>query len=97
MSEKVKEQKNKGRIDWLVTLAPFIIIMGLAGLLFVFPDGSNKVIGKVRFFFGDTMGIYYLVIGLGVLIVSVLLAFSKYGNIVLGEPDEKPKYSFFAW
>ena len=97
MSEKVKEQKTKWRIDWLVTLAPFIIIMGLAGLLFAFPDGSNKVIGKVRFFFGDTMGIYYLVIGLGVLIVSVLLAFSKYGNIVLGEPDEKPKYSFFAW
>ena len=97
MSEKAKEQKTKGRIDWLVTLAPFIIIMGLAGLLFAFPDGSNKVIGKVRFFFGDTMGIYYLVIGLGVLIVSVLLAFSKYGNIVLGEPDEKPKYSFFAW
>ena len=90
-------QSSKGRIDWLVTLIPFILIMGLAGLLFAFPDGSNKVIGKVRFFFGDTLGIYYLVIGLGVLIVSLLLSFSKYGDIVLGEPNEKPKYSFFAW
>ena len=34
---------------------------------------------------------------MGVLLVSLFLAFSKYGNIVLGSPDEKPKYSFFAW
>ncbi|MBR2695958.1 MAG: BCCT family transporter [Parasporobacterium sp.] len=88
---------SKGRIDWLLTLTPFILIMALAVLLFIFPDGSNNIISKVRFFFGDTMGIYYLIIGAGVLIVSLFLALSKYGNIVLGEPGEKPKYSFFTW
>ena len=88
---------NKGRIDWLITLAPFILIMALAGYLFLFPEQSNDVIGNVRFFFGDTVGIYYLVMGIGVLIISLFLSFSKYGNIVLGEPNEKPKYSFFAW
>lgn len=88
---------NKGRIDWLITLAPFLIIVGLAALLFLFPTGANAVIAKVRFFFGDTMGSYYLVIGLGVLVVALFLSFSKYGDIVLGEPNEKPKYSFFAW
>lgn len=85
------------KIDWLITLAPFIIIMALAGVLFIFPSESNDIIGKVRFFFGDTLGIYYLVIGVGVLLVSIFLSFSKYGDIVLGEPNEKPKYSFFAW
>ena len=88
---------NKGRIDWLITLVPFIIIMGLAALLFIFPEGSNSIISQVRFFFGDTLGIYYIIIGLGVLIVALFLAVSRYGNIVLGEPGEKPKYSFFAW
>lgn len=88
---------NKGRIDWLITLAPFIIIMALAGVLFIFPDQSNNIIGKVRFFFGDTLGIYYLVIGLGVLLLSIYLSLSKYGTVVLGEPNEKPQYSFFAW
>lgn len=34
---------------------------------------------------------------MGIFVVSIYLAFSKYGNVVLGEPDEKPKYSFFAW
>lgn len=88
---------KSNRIDWLITLAPFIIIMALAGVLFAFPDESNNIISKVRFLFGDTMGIYYLIIGVGVLIVSIFLSFSRYGNVVLGEPNEKPKYSFFAW
>ena len=85
------------KIDWLITLAPFIIIMALAGVLFIFPNESNDIIGKVRFFFGDTLGIYYLIIGVGVLLISIFLSFSKYGDVVLGEPNEKPKYSFFAW
>lgn len=85
------------KIDWLITLAPFIIIMALAGVLFIFPNESNDIIGQVRFFFGDTLGIYYLIIGIGVLLVSVFLSCSKYGDVVFGEPNEKPKYSFFAW
>ncbi|MGO4962697.1 BCCT family transporter [Anaerovoracaceae bacterium Sow4_D4] len=88
---------KSSRIDWLITLAPFIIIMSLAGVLFIFPNESNDIIGQVRFFFGDTLGIYYLIIGIGVLLVSVFLSFSRYGDVVLGEPNEKPKYSFFAW
>lgn len=88
---------KSNRIDWMITLAPFILIMALAGVLFIFPEQSNEIIGQIRFFFGDTLGIYYLVIGLGVLLVSAFLSFSKYGDVVLGEPNEKPKYSFFAW
>ena len=53
---------KSSRIDWLITLAPFIIIMALAGVLFAFPDASNDIISKVRYFFGNTMGIYYLII-----------------------------------
>nr|WP_300323999.1 BCCT family transporter [uncultured Anaerostipes sp.] len=88
---------KRGRIDWMITLAPFVIIIVLAGVLFIFPGQSNNIIGQVRFFFSDTIGLYYLVIGLGVLLVSIFLCFSKYGDVVLGEPNEKPKYSFFAW
>ena len=93
----MKSSESKGRIDWFITLTPFILIVGLAILLFIFPEQSNGVISQVRYFFGDTVGLYYLIIGLGVLLISVFLSFSKYGNIVLGEPHEKPKYSFFAW
>lgn len=96
MSYNLRKADHK-QIDWMITLVPFALIMGLAVLLFIFPEQSNVVIGQVRFFFGDTMGLYYLVIGLGVLILSLWLSFSKIGDIVLGEPNEKPKYSFFVW
>ncbi len=97
MNGNVKKKTDHRQIDWIITLIPFITIMGLALLLFLFPEKSNGIIGQVRFLLGDTFGIYYLIIGLGVLFISVWLSFSKYGDIVLGEPNEKPKYSFFIW
>ena len=95
----MNNQKNasKSRIDWVITLVPFLLIVGLAVFLFVFPQQANGAIAQVRFFFGDTLGSYYLLMGIGVLVISLFLSFSKYGNIVLGDPNEKPKYSFFAW
>lgn len=90
-------ENEKKKVDWLITLLPLAIVVALCVIFFVAPDQSNEVLSKVRFFFGDTMGTYYLVIGLGIFLLSIYIACSKYGNIVLGEKDEKPKYSFFAW
>ena len=96
MSYKVESVHN-GKIDWMITIVPFLLISLVAALLFAFPDKSNDVIGQVRFFFGDTLGSYYLLMGLGIFIISVFLCFSDYGTIVLGEVGELPKYSFFTW
>ena len=90
-------KKEHGKIDWIITLVPLAIVIALCVLFFFVPEQSNAVLSQIRFFFGDTFGTYYLIIGLGIFIVSLYIAGSKYGNIVLGEPDEKPKYSFFAW
>lgn len=85
------------KIDWMITLVPLILVVALCILFFFMPEQSNDVLSKVRYFFGDTFGVYYLIIGLGIFILSLYLAGSKYGDIVLGEPGEKPKYSFFTW
>ncbi len=95
--KELDEIPKKGEIDWLITLVPLAIIMGLAILFFKIPDQSKEVLDKVRAFFGDKMGTYYLIIGLGIFLLSLFIAVSKYGDIVLGSPNEKPKYSFFSW
>lgn len=41
---------SKKKIDWMVTLIPFMIIVGIAAVLFVFPKQANMVISQVRFF-----------------------------------------------
>ena len=88
---------GKQKIDWMITLLPLGIIIGLSMLFFFFPGQSNDVLSNIRYVLGDTFGSYYLVIGLGIFLVSIYLCASKYGALVLGNTDEKPKYSFFAW
>lgn len=88
---------KKGKIDWMITLLPLGIVVMLCILFFVMPEQSNIILSQIRFFFGDVLGTYYLVIGLGVFLISLFIAGSRYGDIVLGDPGEKPKYSFFSW
>lgn len=89
--------EEKKHIDWMITLMPLIIVIALCMVFFFLPEQSNVILSQIRLFFGDTFGTYYLVIGLGVFLVSWYIAFSKYGDVVLGEPNEKPKYNFFSW
>lgn len=95
--ETKMNQNNKKQIDWTITLLPLGVVVAMSILFFFMPEESNAVISQIRFFFGDTFGTYYLIIGLGVFLLSIYIAMSKYGDIVLGGKNEKPKYSFFAW
>ncbi len=87
----------KKKIDWLITAVPFGTIFILCVAFFAFPVQANNILSQIRFFLGDTLGTYYLIIGLGVFLVSIFIAGSKYGKIILGRQDEKPRYNFFAW
>ena len=66
-----KKTNTKGTIDWMITLVPLGIVIALCILFFLLPEQSNAVLSQIRFFFGDTFGTYYLVIGLGILLYSV--------------------------
>ena len=89
--------KKLRNIDPATTVIPFGIVLILCILFVIDPEGSGSVLGAIRGFLGDEMGLYYLVIGLSVFFVSLYIAFSKYGKIRLGKPGEKPLYSNFTW
>lgn len=89
--------QTEGKLDWMITLLPFGAILALSVLFFFWPEQSNAALSQIRYFFGDVFGSYYLVIGLGIFLLSLFIACSKYGTIVLGSQNEKPKHSFFAW
>lgn len=86
----------KKQLDWITTLIPFLSILVLCFLFMVNPTGSTSILGSIRFFLGDQLGSYYLVIGLGAVICSFYMAFSRYGAIRLGD-TEKPEFSSFQW
>ena len=85
------------KIDWFTTLVPFACILVLCILFMLFPDGSTTTLDAIRSFAGDDLGSYYLVIGLGMFLVSIYMAFSRFGDIRLGGENEKPAYSYFKW
>lgn len=98
-----EQGKNTGgtgilrRLDPWTTIVPFGAILVLCVFFIVSPEQSTGALSAIRFFLGDTFGTYYLVIGLGVLIVSLWISFSDIGKIRLGGQDEKPQYSFWVW
>lgn len=84
------------QLDWPITIIPFLCVVLLCLLFLLSPEASANTLESIRFFLGDTFGSYYLMIGLGVFLCSLYMAFSKYGSIRLGNTD-KPLYSNFKW
>ena len=87
----------KRHIDPWTTVIPFGIILILCALFVVRPEQSTNALGSIRAFLGDEFGVYYLAVGLGILLISLWIAFSDIGKITLGKPGEKPKYNFWTW
>lgn len=92
------ERENlKGRIDWATTLIPFVIVLAMMLVFMLIPSQSKLFVDTLRGFFGDTIGLYYALLGIGCVLLALYLALKdKYGNIKLGNAD-KPIYSNYAW
>ena len=101
MSSRQGEQKRKEgliqQLDWFTILVPLSIVLVMAVFFMVKPDESAAVLEIVRGFLGDDFGLLYAVTGIGTFMISMYLAFSKYGKIKLGSADSKPEYSSFKW
>lgn len=89
--------KKSKDIDWGITVVPFLSVMALCILFFICPEESKSVLDSIRYLFGDRFGSFYILLGFGMFIMSIFIAFSKYGDIVLGSPDDEPQHSFFSW
>lgn len=89
--------KKLQNIDPYTTVIPFCLILLLCAAFIAAPEQSSSVLSEIRTFLGNELGSYYLVIGFSVVCISLYIAFSRYGSIRLGKPDETPQYSGFTW
>ena len=81
----------------MTMLIPFGIVVVLMAIFMAMPAESKDVVDTLRGFFGDTIGIYYPLLAIGAVLVSVYVAVTqKYGNVRLGNTD-RPAYSNFKW
>lgn len=94
--ENKRESKLLKRLDLSTMIIPLIVIVLLCAVFMLLPEQSKDVLGVIRSFMGDDIGVYYVLLGVGAVICSMYMAFSKYGTIKLGDL-EKPQYSTFKW
>ncbi|RNB77653.1 glycine betaine uptake BCCT transporter [Brevibacillus panacihumi] len=59
----------------------------------LFAKSATKVLGLTT----TNFGWFYLIVAFAFLIFCIYLAFSKYGQITLGQDDDEPEYSLPTW
>ena len=84
------------KLDLSIMLVPLGGILTVAALVAARPEQAFSALAQLRGLFGNQLGAYYIVVGLGVFLSSLYMAFSRYGNIVLGKTN-KPRYSNLQW
>src|SRR5699024_3735444 len=82
-------------------------ISGIVALLFiawgVIPDSAlphgnlEYVTTIIQNFLVYKFRLFYLISATGMLIFAIYLIYSKYGDIKLGKPNDKPEYSYITW
>ena len=92
----MKTKFSLNNIDFSIIFVPVAVVLALFFLFMLLPEQSTSALDSIRGFLGNEFGSYYLVLGLGILVLTFTIAFSKYGKIKLGKTD-KPEYSNFKW
>lgn len=73
-----------------------LMILILA-LLLIFPTQLGEAFGSGREWIVTNLGWYFIFGVTAWLVMLLLVAFGPYGEIVLGDKDQKPDYSFLSW
>jgi glycine betaine transporter len=90
-------QTEAGRqlgVVFYITVAISVVFV-LFGVLFTEPFGA--ALGALAGGITTGLGWMYMFITAFFLAFAIYLAFSRYGKIRLGKPDEKPEFGRFAW
>ncbi|MFU8831595.1 MAG: BCCT family transporter [Wenzhouxiangella sp.] len=61
------------------------------------PDTASTAFAAVHEFITEYFGWFYLLAVSGFLVFLVWLALSRYGDIRLGQPEERPRFAFLTW
>ena len=75
-----------------VVLSAAFVLWGV-----LFTDNFTSATGTVVGWITEGLGWLYMLITTFFLGFVIYLAFSRYGKIKLGQPDDQPEFGYFAW
>lgn len=93
-SEIELEDRKLINMTFLVSFVSLILFVAAA---LIGADQIESIATQVRSLSITNLSWFYLLASTFFLIFIIFLGFSKYGNIVLGDPNEKPEFSDLSW
>lgn len=95
--KKLSFKQELKKINFIIFILPFSIVFILSLLFFLYPTKTNEMLASFSDVFKDKLKFFFVLVNLIAFILAIYLSFSKYGNVVLGDKKDKPKFSFWAW
>ncbi|QQK77374.1 BCCT family transporter [Salicibibacter cibarius] len=92
-----RQRQKQTIIDFNIFTPSLLIILGVSILFALYTDESMALLDSIFNTIVDTFKWGYLWYALIIVGVGLYLSFSKYGQVVLGDPMEKPRFSLFAY
>jgi glycine betaine transporter len=88
-----EQAQRLGVVFWVtVAIAAAFVLWGV-----LFTENFTSTLGSVVGWITDGLGWLYMLITTFFLVFVIYLAFSRYGKIKLGQPDDEPEFGYFAW
>jgi choline/glycine/proline betaine transport protein len=74
-----------------------VLILGFVVLGVAAPDTANEVFGRVQTWIVTNLGWLYTLAVSGFLVFVLWIGLGRFGQVRLGPPDSRPRYSYSAW
>ena len=88
---------EQSRIDWPSFGLCAAILVSASIPLFLYPDASSAALEALYNYITREFGILYLLASVAAISFLAWLAFSRYGKLRLGDPDDRPEFREISW
>ncbi|WP_246206715.1 BCCT family transporter [Virgibacillus ihumii] len=97
MSKSSEEMNKKGMIDYKIFVPSLLIVIAIAIPFSLYEEKSLELLNSIFNTIVDNFKWGYIWYAIILVAAGVYLSFSKYGNVVLGDPTEKPRFNLFEY
>jgi BCCT family betaine/carnitine transporter len=88
---------NRYNIDWFIFIGSLAIIIGVCVPLTLYPESGKEVLTEGYNYITSSIGVLYVLFSVSALGVLLYLAFSRHGDVLLGDAGTTPEYSAMSW
>lgn len=92
-----KQREKKNMAEKRIVIPSIIMIAGVSFLFAMYTSESMELLDNIFNTLVDTFKWGYLWYALFILMAGLYFSFSKYGNVVLGDPAKKPRFTLFEY